>query len=246
MERIRVTGRDERGDHQLAPDILLLRIQALFGDGNAHEIAGLDAEMFREDRTHDRGVVPRELRDRVGQFLEPPVIDVAPVVHRITANENDLGRIERRRRRRSPKRVRDSARVVGIEGRRFVLERDVRRKTIPQKPGPRGREITRGRGGAKCFLHQFGSFDFRSAQHGVHQVDFRKAAEERKNHRLNRQIRAFESERVPPRFQIMSGGNVPVAQGRSRILIMTEAHNVGHSLLERRANRPAPSSPDPA
>ena len=108
----------------------------------------------------------------------------------------------------------------------------MRSKTIPQEPGPRGREIARGRGGAKCFLHQLGSVHFGSAQHGVHQLDFRKTAEERKNHRLNRQIRAFESERVPPRFQVMGRGNVPVAQGRSRILIMTEAHDVGHFLLE--------------
>ena len=30
----------------------------------------------------------------------------------------------------------------------------------------------------------------------------------------------------------MRGGNVPLAQGRSRILVMTEPNDIGHSLLE--------------
>ncbi len=107
-----MTGRNQRGDHQFASNILLLRIQALFGDGDLDQIAGVNAKMFRQNRTHHRGIVPSELRYRIGQFLEPAVIDVTSVVHRVTADENDLGRIKRRRRRRSPKRVRDSARVV--------------------------------------------------------------------------------------------------------------------------------------
>ncbi len=138
MELIRVTGRDEHGDDQLAPDILRSPHPGAFSvTAMLHEIAVLDAKMFCEDRTHQRRIVPRELRDRVGQFLEPAVIDVTAVVHRITADEDDLGRIERRRRRRRPKGVGDAAGVVGIEGRRFVLERDMRSKTVPQEPRPR-------------------------------------------------------------------------------------------------------------
>ena len=37
---------------------------------------------FAHRRTHQRRVVPGQLRDRVGQFLEPAVVDVAAVIHR--------------------------------------------------------------------------------------------------------------------------------------------------------------------
>src|SRR5207248_3265685 len=106
------------------------------------------------------------------------------------------------------------------------------RKSVPQKAGPCRCKITRGRRGAERFLHELWSLYLWSTQEGVHQLNFRETAKEWEDHRLNRQIRALESERVPPCFQVMSSGDVPIAQLRSCILIMTETHDVGHSLLK--------------
>src|SRR5205814_2478255 len=101
-----------------------------------------------------------------------------------------------------------------------------------QEAGPCRCKITWGRRGAERFLHHLWSFHLRSTQQSADQFNFRETAKEWEDHRLNRQVRPFESERVPPGFQVMSSRHVPIAQLRRGILIMTEAHNIGHSLLE--------------
>src|SRR5947207_10032272 len=83
--------RYERGNHQLTFDCF--RMNALLSDCNLNQITCLDTEPFRESRTHERCVVPGQLGDWVGQFLEPAIVSVAAVVHRITADKHDLRRI---------------------------------------------------------------------------------------------------------------------------------------------------------
>ena len=50
----------------------------------------LDAEFLAESGTHENGVVPRNLGDWVGAFLEPTVIGEATVVHRVIGDETHL------------------------------------------------------------------------------------------------------------------------------------------------------------
>jgi len=80
--------RYESGNHQLAFD--RFRMNILPRDCDLNQIACLDTEPFRESRTHERGVVPGQLGDWVWQFLEPAIVSVAAVVHRITADKHDL------------------------------------------------------------------------------------------------------------------------------------------------------------
>src|SRR5947207_5014379 len=108
----------------------------------------------------------------------------------------------------------------------------MRRKSVSQEAGPCRCKITRGRRGAERFLHELWSLHLGSTQQSAHQLNFRETAKEWEDHWLNRQIRAFGSEGVPPSFQVMSRRDVPLAQRRSGILIITEAHNLRHSLLE--------------
>ena len=109
-------GRYERCDDELAFDRRAgFGVFSLIVD--LQQIARLDAELFCVCRTDQRRIVPGQLRDRVGQFLEPAVVCVAAVVHRITAAQHNLRRFWRRRRRwkRRRSRVRDAAGCVGIE-----------------------------------------------------------------------------------------------------------------------------------
>ena len=49
-------------------------------------------EVLRRFRTHHRGVVPRQPRDRLRQLLEPGVVRKPPVVHRRIRTKHDLVR----------------------------------------------------------------------------------------------------------------------------------------------------------
>ncbi len=109
---IDVTRHDERGDDELmqpgfrslCPFFRLdwsdrlfvprrgfrLFLTRLAFDGNANEIAGGDSEMLRRGRTEHGSVVPGQFRDRIRQLLEPAVIGITTIVHRVAANEDDF------------------------------------------------------------------------------------------------------------------------------------------------------------
>ena len=55
------------------------------------QVAILNADVIREGRAHHGRVVPGQFGDRVRHFLEPAVVDVTAIVHRVAANEHDLG-----------------------------------------------------------------------------------------------------------------------------------------------------------
>ena len=88
----------------------------------------------------------------------------------------------------------------------------MRSKAVVKKTRPRTFKISRRMGAAKSFLHKFRTFCFWTAKQRVKQVDFRKSAKERQDHRLNRQVIATRCERVAPRFQIMCKRNMPVTE----------------------------------
>src|ERR1051325_4332883 len=102
---IGMSRRNQRRDHQLAHNWL--------GAAGAHlrdlyldEIAGLYPKLPGKCRAHLRTIVPSQLRDRIGHFLEPAVVSVPAVIHGIAIRQHDLRRLERWRERRVPKRWR--------------------------------------------------------------------------------------------------------------------------------------------
>ena len=204
-----MAGRHERGDDQLT----LNRHSAghRFVNRDLHQVAGLDSELFRKSGTHQRRVVPCQLRNWTGQFLEPAVICVSAVVHCITADEHNLRRICRGRWRRCPGILNERTYSPRIKRRRLITRLNVRRKSIVEKTRPSGWKIPARICPAESFLHQLGPFRFRPTEQRVEQFDFRETAEKRQNHRLDRQVFAIGGERVPPRFQIMCGRNMPLA-----------------------------------
>src|SRR6266480_5502789 len=201
--------RYERGNHQLALD--WFRMNALLRDCDLNQITCLDPEPFCENRTHKRGVVPSQLGDWVGQFLEPAVVSVAAVVHRITADKHDLRRIRGWNWRERPGFLRKRACRVCIKRWRLIAELNVGPKSIAQKARPGCLKIPRWIRRAKSFLHQLGSFRFRPTEQRIEQFDFGETAEKRQNHWLDRQVGAIGRERVAPGFEIMRSRNVPVA-----------------------------------
>ena len=108
----------------------------------------------------------------------------------------------------------------------------MRSKAVVKETGPRSLKIARRIGGAKRFLHEFGPFCFWATEQRIEQFNFRKSAEERQDHWLERQVIASRCERVAPRFQIMRERNVPVAERRCGILVIPESHNLRHLFLQ--------------
>src|SRR5437899_13033187 len=101
-----------------------------------------------------------------------------------------------------------------------------------KKARPRCLKISRRTGGTKSFFHELRSFRFWSTQQRAEQFDFRETAEERQDHRLDRQVLAPGCERVAPRFQIMGERNVPGAERRRGVLVVTKSYNLRHLFLE--------------
>ena len=62
---VRVTGRYERGDDELA----LYFGSTFFGNCDLDKITGMHSERLRETRTHQSGVVPGEFGDWIGHLL---------------------------------------------------------------------------------------------------------------------------------------------------------------------------------
>src|SRR5207249_3495662 len=75
-------------------------------------------------------------------------------------------------------------------------------------------------------------FWFWTAEQRVEQLNFRKSPEERKDHWLDGQVIAARCERVAPRFQVMCKRNMPVAERRCGILMITKPHNLRHLFLQ--------------
>ena len=100
-----MTGRNECRDDELS--FRRRWMSAFFCDRYLNQVTGLDAEPFRERGTHERGIIPGELRDWIRQFLKPAVIGIAAVVHCVTANQYNLWRICRGSRWKCPRALRE-------------------------------------------------------------------------------------------------------------------------------------------
>src|SRR4029077_1442072 len=181
-----VTGRDECRYDQLAFD--WLRSRAFFCDRDLHKIAGVHTELFCISRTHQCSIVPGQLCDWVWQFLQPSVIGVATIVHFITGCKHNLWRIRCRCWRQCPLTLKLWSNCVCIECGGLITRLNVRSRAVVKESGPCSLKIARRIGGSKSFLHEFGPLCFWAAEQHIEQFNFRKAAEEREDHWLDRQV----------------------------------------------------------
>src|SRR5690606_15736864 len=51
---------------------------------------GRDTLLFSRGRTYQRGVIPRQARERLGQLLQPSIVGKAPVMNHWIGTEDDF------------------------------------------------------------------------------------------------------------------------------------------------------------
>ena len=158
------------------------------------------SELLGDSRAHERGIVPSQLRDRVRHFLEPAVVDVAAVIHRrncatsTISGDSSSAAVPVRR----PKRVRHAASGIGVERKAFCRASECaprihRAKSATRPSRDRPADWSRGK-----FPGPTPGLPPWAGRASLQHVDFRDPAEERQNHRLNRQIEPPRGERVAP------------------------------------------------
>ena len=211
---------------------LTFRIPRHIRHRDLYQVARFNVEMVRRSGAEQGSVIPGQFRYGIRKLLEPAVVGVAAVVHRITADKNDFGRFRCWRSRRSPKFLRQTTGSGGVQCRSAIFRRSGCTKTVVQKFIPRRLRISGHAGRAKCFLHQLRTFHFRSADQHVEDIDFREAAEQRHDHRLNGEITAIGCQRVAPTLEVMRQRNVPMTQGRGGVFVITKPHHFRNLLLQ--------------
>src|SRR5262245_31265883 len=85
-----MTWNDQRRDDQLMLNWLAFRIFRSLSNGDSDQVPVLDPHPASKAWAYHRCVIPGQLRDRIGHFLEPAIVRVTAVIHRITANENNF------------------------------------------------------------------------------------------------------------------------------------------------------------
>ena len=172
-----------------------------------------DLEPFGRGGADDDGVVPRQLRDRFGQFLQPPVVGKAAVKDGGIGAKGDFDRrrLVRRWRARRRRHRRGSRRHAYL----FRRERGARHDAVVEPPAPlqlewAGRHVRRARRRFRAFARSGGGVvapeltnDVVSAALGTighRRQEFvrRAAAVERSDQRLNDRHGAVVSARIAP------------------------------------------------
>ena len=207
MRVVRVAGRDERGDLDL-PSLEADLDHRHLGIG----VGLFDPQIARALRADQRGVVPSELGDRVGQLLEPAVVGVAAVVELRIRHEDDLegasvlseGTISFSWMAAVVK----AASSFSGSGAGALLARKpswrnfthpaVRSFTPAVAAKPRNVSCTSS-----------GPLRLRQAGDARQQIELRPAAVEREDHRLDRDVAAVGREAVAPMLEVMRLRHLP-------------------------------------
>ena len=186
-----------------------LQVQPAF-QRYVHHIARLDANVLSRRRTQLHRVIPRELRQRIGQLLKPAVVGEPTVVHRAIAGKHQLqaGPFLRR----PPGQGDDPRlRLVRANRRRLQRKRAVSHESIVQRAPPVSLEIRVAGHAAESPLNDVVTRD------NVIAVDYRQhlnrapTAEQRLDQRLGDPDRAVVGPGIAPTLQVMRAGQVPRA-----------------------------------
>ncbi len=197
----RLPGQDPDGRLQLAAAV-----------ANLDHLLRLHAELRRRRRAEQRRVVPRELGVRLRKFLEPAVVGEPAVVDRRVGAKHDLEALARGA---------DGAGVHGAGGQRLLGCRRAGHEPVVQRLAP---ELVEGRGVLQAAaLLPVGAEDVGARlprllghERADHLVG-RPSAVERRDQRLNDGDDAVGRARVAPRFQVVRGRDVPLAERRGLV-----------------------------
>ena len=172
----------------------------------------------RRRRAHDRGVVPGQLGDGLGQFLQPAVVGEAAVVDRGIGPEDHFQFAA------SASGLRGAAVMsLAVNRRRLGGQRRVRHHAIVHRAPPPGFEIR-----ARVLARPVAFDDFVRAacparRSASAELRLRRAAVvERLDQRLLDGDRAIEGARVAPGFQVMRLRQVPLADFGSLVLVQAQ------------------------
>ena len=175
-----------------------------------HHVARLDANGLSRRRTQLYCVIPRELRQRIGQLLKPAVVGEPTVVHRAIAGKHQLQAAPFLRR---PPGQGDDPRfsLVRANRRRLLRKRAVRHEPIVQHAPPVTLKICVADHTAKAPPNNV------VTRPNVIAVDYRQQlnrtppAEQRLDQRLGDPDRAVVGPGIAPTLQVMRAGYVPGA-----------------------------------
>ena len=195
----------------------------------------LDAELLAELGTDEDRVVPRNLRDRIRALLQPAVVGETTVVQRVVRHKTNLKVLEAEHRRRcggSEQAFHAGPIQPHVDG----LVRGTREQTVVQEA--RHDLVRRAAAGQRSHRrrHLLVRIGLRVAQDAGEHFNFRQPAEERQNHRLNRQDRPVEGAGIAPRFEVVRRremGRRGRVHARGFVDVVAEANDLAHGLLQR-------------
>ncbi len=181
-----------------------------------HVVAVADAELLRGRRRHQHGVVPRELRQRLGQFLQPAVVGEATVVDRRVRRERHLvGAADGGRRGRHGR---------GAHG--FRSRRGAGNHAVVNGLAPGLLEHVAGKRGLRLpvLAHQVVAVALGPVAEDGDDLVERLAAIERRDERLHDRGGAVVRARVAPLFEEVRAVDVPVALRRRLVVEQPDVH----------------------
>ena len=161
------------------------------------------AQLGQRRAGNDGGVVPAQIRNRLGQLLQPAHIRPAAVVDIRIGPEDDLERILRRGRGNRSLERRARTRLRGL-----VVGRAVDPALVQRLPPARLKVALDQR--LPGLAHRIVGAQHRLIQQRLQNMMRRLAAIERIDHRLHNRNRAVVGPHIRPRLEIMRRGNVPV------------------------------------
>ena len=186
------------------------------GHGHRHVIAVADAQRLRGRGRHQHGVVPRQLRQRLGEFLQPAVVGKATVVNRRVRREGHFVRAaDGSRGRRHRRGAHGFGRRRGA-GNHAVVD-GLAPGLVEHRAGKRGL-------GLPVLAHQFVAVALGPiAEHRDDLVE-RLAAIERRDERLDDRGGAVVRARVAPLLEEVRAVDVPMTLRRRLVVEQPDVH----------------------
>ena len=230
-----MAGHHQRGSDDFASECLDLNCVVL-----------LELEALHGSQAHQRGVVPTEVRDLLGQFLQPAHVGEAAVVERWIGAEGNLQCVCRQgnfglgrnisnavcalhRGRQRHRVIRCRKRYVGWSG--LGREGSALDPSIVQRAAPARVEVSLDVGLRRC-LHRVEDRGLGIVQQHLQHVVRAVSAIERRDHGLNDGDGSVVGARIGPTLQVMRLVDVPHAHRTRLVHMRAKMHGVG-DLVER-------------
>ena len=193
------------------------RFHSLVAHRQLDDVVFFQTQPGQRGARHNRGVVPAQIRDGLGQFLQPTHVRPSPVIDIRIRPEDDFDRILRR-----------GCGDLGLRTRTATLSRLVECGVLNpsgvQRLAPARLEVALDRRLPRL-AHSLIRAQLRLVQQRLENVMRCLAAIERLNQRLHNRHRAVIRPRVRPRLQRVRRRNVPVRFVSSLVVMRTQMCN---------------------